>query len=265
MEIAMKFLKLSAAAFVTSVAISAVCAPTHAAITLGTWGNWQGAAPGNANCLNYSPVAATNPGDTHSVNWGDSAFVSGTCDPQSGYDFTGIASTNYVPSGLLDIGDFVHRNQPVEGPSITNVDLNLQIRLDDGLGPQTVGAVINFIHDETPNDANPCPYTPNNANGCSDKVSFAVAFSAPVVLNGTSYALQVLGFSIDGGSTFINDFITLEGADNRADIYARLVVSGGDCPPDCGTVPVPAPLGLIALGGSLIALHRKYTTKVQSQ
>jgi hypothetical protein len=261
MEIAMKFLKLSAAA----LAISAVCAPTHAAITLGTWGNWQNAAPGNANCLNYSPSVATNPGDTDSVNWGDSSNVSGTCDPQSGYDFTGIVTTNYVPSGLLDIGDFVHRNQPVFGPSINSADLDLQIRLDDGLGPQTVGAVINFMHDETPNDANPCPYAPNNANGCSDKVSFAVAFSAPVVLNGTSYALQVLGFSTDGGNTFINDFITLEGANNRADIYARLVVSGGDCPPDCGTVPVPAPLGLIALGGGLIALHRKYVAKVQSQ
>ncbi len=257
----MKFLKLSAA----TLAISALCAPAHSALTLGTWGNWQGALPGDANCLNYSAVAATNPGDTASVNWGDSANVGGTCDPQSGYDFTGIVATNYVPSGLLDIGDFIHRNQPIFGPSINSVDLNLQIRLDDGAGPQTVGALINFTHDETDNGANPCPYAPNNANGCSDKVSFPVSFSAPVVLNGTSYALQVLGFSIDGGNTFINDFITLEGANNKADIYARLVVSAGDCPPDCGTVPIPAPLGLMALGGSLIALHRKYGMKMQSK
>ena len=257
----MKLLKLSAAV----LAISAVCAPAHAAITIGTWGNCQNAAPASANCLNYSPSTATNPGDSDSVNWGVSASATSGCAPQSGYDFTGITNTNYVPSGVLDIGDFVHRNQPVFGPSITGVELNMQIRLDDGFGPQTVATVINFTHDETDNGANPCPYTPNNANGCSDRVSFPVSFTTPVILNGTSYALQVLGFSIDGGNTFINDFVTLEGANNKADIYARLVVAAGDCPPDCGTVPLPAPLGLLALGGGLVALYRKNGVKLQGK
>jgi hypothetical protein len=243
----------------TTIAIAAISAmgaliSPHAQagpITIGTYGNWQNATPSNANCLNTDPTVSTA-GATHSVNWGVAANggSSTNCTPQSGYDFQGLATTGYTPSGLVAVGTFTHRNQPVFGPSIDGVQLNFALIANDGSGAQTISHVFDFVHDETDNGANPCPYNPNNSLGeCSDRVTLDAGFTSSLTLNGLFYSLQVLGFSVDGGTTIATDFVTLEGSNNNASIYARLVQVGGDCDgSNCNPVPAPGLAWLTGVG-----------------
>jgi hypothetical protein len=89
-----------------------------------------------------------------------------------------------------------------------------------------------------------CPYP--SIFACSDKVTFTnIETTKSFTLGGTPYTLELIGFSTDGGTTFINNFITEEGDTNQAVLYARFTA------PDPA---VPEPGSLLLLATALLGL-----------
>ena len=191
-----------------------LCLPLHAVraaeITyvsvVGTWrdpvDNVPGDQPGDPVISNGVP--------TSTIVWGT------TTGPQSGYDFTATLPPPFElpgPIPFFSLGDFQHRNFAVGDPSLTSVELDIELVLAiDGVptGPLTFS--FTFNHEETPNNPTPpdtCPYPTPPGEGCTDRVTI-VASADPTTFNvgGVDYTLE-MSF-LDGGSP-VDEFITREG------------------------------------------------------
>jgi len=197
---------------------------------------WSNVSPTGVATIDNSIL--TNP----TARWGgDTGFG------LSGYNFGAVAGQidNNVPpnSAPFKIGDFTHLNQPISPPSITGIDLTVSALVSvDMIDVGVLNFVFRFSHDETPNAA-PCPYGPSgltgvNVNGCADRVTFASLGSSNVFnVGGTFYTISAAGFNVDGIST--SDFLTVERANNNAELLATISVSN--------EVPEPGTLALVSL------------------
>lgn len=162
--------------------------------------NVPGVQPGDPVITNGSP--------TSSINWGT---TSGT--PQSGYDFTTALPPPFTlpgPIPFFSLGTFTHRNFAVGDPSLTSVQLDVDLVLDiDGVltGPMTFSYTFN--HEETPNNLSPCPYPTPPGEGCTDRVQI-VASPAPTTFQvaGVDYTLS-MNFLVNGSP--VDEYITREG------------------------------------------------------
>lgn len=245
---------LLAAGLLATTAMVDISTATAAPFDIANTGKWTAVVP--AGVPNLSGVG------TAQINWGNPVPSPG---PNSGYRWvpipvTGIADLLVPPNppGGFVIGQFTHQNFIIgEGESISQATLSLSISITDtgpgGAPPQNVNFSFNFGHNETPNQANPCPVVggPPPANGCPDVVSFPAGFANEDIDFGPGIGiktLQLLGFLIDANDDKIPDdnnivqqFITSEAQDN----HALLVVRFSDPPP---RVPEPAGLGLLGLG-----------------
>jgi len=111
------------------------------------------------------------------------------------------------------------------------------------------GFVYTFGIDETPNVFGTCVYP--STTPCADKISFTnpTPPSAFFSIGGVDHTLQILGFSTDGGASITPEFISQEGTDNSADLYARLRARSD--------VPAPGALSLFAIGLAGLATRRR--------
>ena len=118
-------------------------------------GNWHDPVDNVPGSQPGDPVI-TNGVPTSSINWG---VTSGT--PQSGYDFTGTLpppQTLPGPSPCFLLATFTHRNFEVSSPSLTSVQLDVVLVLSvDGVQTAPLNFTFTFNHEETPNNATPCP------------------------------------------------------------------------------------------------------------
>ncbi len=173
---------------------------------VGTWrdpvDNVPGDQPGDPVITNGDP--------TSSINWGT------TSGSQSGYDFTATLPPPFTlpgPIPFFSLGNFQHRNFAVDDPSLTSVELDVELMIAvDGVptGPLTFS--FTFNHEETPNNPTPpdtCPYPTPPGEGCTDRVTI-VASADPTTFNvgGVDYTLE-MSF-LDNGSA-VDEFITSEG------------------------------------------------------
>ena len=183
---------------------------------------------------------------------------------QSGYGFDGQAPATFnitVGQPFL-LGQFTHFNWPINASTpFQKVDLTLKTTI--------AGVNADFLftleHDETSNNANPCPYLPGdpiNVNGCADRVKFpATVPNQTITINGVQYTLQILGFvpgtagtcTYDENST-VDYFITKEKAQNDACLFAKLI------PPNQVDLKLEKDGPANAVPGSNIV----YTVKVQN-
>ena len=184
----------------------------------GTWhdpvDNLPGSQPGEPVITNGVP--------TSSINWG---VTSGS---QSGYDFTGTIpppQTLPGPSPLFPLGTFTHRNFEVSSPSLTSVQLDVVLVLSvDGVQTAPLNFTFTFNHEETPNNATPCPYPTPPGEGCTDRVTF-VSAPQPTTFNvgGVDYTLAMSFLDVNGNP--VSEFITREnGTINTSGLVGQFIL-----------------------------------------
>lgn len=220
------------------------------AVAVSSFGAWSDPAPTSGACA---------PSVSNTGAWGGTSAARWGCGSrQSGYDFTGISGIDYNFGDTLNVGTFDHRNFPITGTSLRSIELGLNLNIG---GSSYAMDNLLFRHEETTN-IRPC--APGNVGAaCDDFVSLPSGFQgSSIQIDGDYYVLDVLGFSQDGGQTTVDRFRTLEGQQNQADLFVRLVQVDGPCVGDACTpgdgepapVPVPAPIGLLLIGGAALGL-----------
>jgi len=202
---------------------------------VGAWSNVSGGA--GVNFISSGGGAA-------SVNWG-------TTLPQSGYDFFSATPPPVdvvvppSPSAPFTLGDFQHRNRPIPaGTSITAATLTISMDVSvDGSPLGSKNFVFDFLHNETPNGANPCADggangVGVNVNGCADQVRFVYNnLSDTFTVGNITYTVDLFGFVLPNGGV-ATEFWTTENAANRATLQGVVRQH----------VPEPATLLLFGLG-----------------
>lgn len=235
-----KLTALAAAAIVASATAAAADTLTVDAIT-GTWSNPVGG----------SGVAGEG---TNVLSWGSET-------QRSEYIFSPIGTPESFPLPAMPfvLGVFTHDNRPIPlGSGIDGADLDLSFDMTfaNGGSASFSGAVtFAFLHDETPNSANPCADGGANGvgvniNGCADAVQITNAtFTDSVVIGKLRYTFKLLGFLDDD----LNEFETLwtqEDGETPALLWGAVHVA---------PIPLPAAgfLLLGALGGLGLMARRK--------
>ena len=196
-----------------------------------------------------STVNITGPGPSATIYWGNDAGHG-----QSGYHFDTEATPidNEVPPSTGDflLGNWTHYNNPIYAPTLESVTLKLTADIDaNGSFLGSFDFFYDFMHFETPNNADPCANGDDNGegvniNGCGDIVD--------VIFNDLSES-----FEIDGALFTLNlvpsssYFETIEKDDNTFQVFANITA-----------VPTPSSvfllgLGLIGLGFAHRRLHNK--------
>jgi uncharacterized repeat protein (TIGR01451 family)/fimbrial isopeptide formation D2 family protein len=196
-------------------------------------GSWRDPVDNLPGSQQGDPVI-TNGIPTSSISWGQ------TSGSQSGYDFTGTLPPPLTfpgPVPFFSLGTFTHRNFEVNSPSLTSVELDVVLELSvDGVptGPLTFS--FTFNHEETPNDADPCPYPTPPGDGCTDRVTI-VSSAQPTTftVDGVEYTLS-MSFLDENGDP-VSEFITREGGTiNSSGLVGQFTLPG--IPPDTPVLTV---------------------------
>lgn len=207
-------------------------------------GTWLNGVLSNGTAPTYSGNGTA----VAQARWGGDAGFG-----QSGYNFGALAIaplTVSPPAGSAStqIATFDHVNFPVFAPSLVTMTLLFSADVDvDGtpLGSRTF--TYNFVHDETTNNLDPCPYGGANGqglniNGCADRVS--VNFNSQsdfFVIGSENYTLDIVGFLVNNQPT--TSFTTVERQVNSGFILGRLVLFS-----EAAAIPEPATWALL-IGG----------------
>ena len=172
-------------------------------------------------------------GGTAKFNWGTPATT--TFDNQ--FEFNGIGSDAGPDWSASDetaflIGDFSYRNgSTFNSVGINGVDLSIDLSINIPLSLSKI-----FSFDLTIFGT---PNTTGDPVLDGDIVTVASTVSSTAFdYLGTSYTLELLGFSTDSGATITTSFNSPEGTTASAGVYGRITQS----------VPEPSMLALMGIG-----------------
>ena len=186
--------------------------------------------------------------------------VVSTYKNQSGLGYKGVSDLNLEVGEIFNLGELTHFNQTIWGHKPIGESAEFSLNLDfgdSGIGSQNFNFA--FSVDETPNKQEVCPYQTDANKGCSDKITwdFAIDQKNSFTYEDEEYSLELVGFGNELASRgIINEFISQEGRDNSANLFARLVKVDT-------TKDIPEPTALLGLAG--MALYFARSRKQQSE
>lgn len=223
---------LRTALFFGSAALTlSTLTPAANAFTLNsTTGNWSN--PVGGEWVEYRTVSSEN-----QVRWGlPGSFNPFDTNRKSGMGFLGSSTTKIAAGDIFGLGRLRHYNQPIWGGAPSQVALSLNLDLA-GLGVKTFNYALNI--EETTNSGT-CRYY--SVTPCSDRITWTNAIAAESFqVNNTEYTLELIGFSTAVGGNLVNEFISQEGGNSDAYLYAQLTALTPPEPPTPPTPLAPAP------------------------
>jgi hypothetical protein len=191
-------------------------------------------------------------GTNNQISWGNPAGQ----PSQSSYVLTGLNGSvleldDILAGDLFLVGTFTHNNFPITQGNFLGTDLTLTFNIPElGVAGAQFGP-FGFAHLETPN-REPC--NPAGNPPCPDVVTIPNAqIGIPFTFNGQSFEFFIAGFRESPGSPVIPQFITQEGLENNANLFAGVRIIGAP-EPMTGTL---IGLGLGLLGLAVINKRRK--------
>lgn len=235
--------------------LSLLSTPAHAGLTLnGTSGEWSN--PDGGQAIQYK----TGWDGTEQIRWGNPAWGYSTAG-KSGLGFKGVGALDLNVGEVFNLGRLTHYNKTIWSGSAADA-ADLKVDLDFGFGTQSFDFTMNI--DETRNDAGyhaggVCPYY-TTSFGCSDSITWSNSISANTFKIGTDeYKLDLVGFSDSlDVSTIKNQFISQEGANSHAHIFAQVT----QLTPAVQDIPEPASLIGLGLFGFAAARFSRSNAKV---
>ncbi|MFM5849377.1 choice-of-anchor K domain-containing protein [Aeromonas veronii] len=171
------------------------------------WTDWRGGysvTKGDSN---------DNDSGLDQIRWG------GGKNP-SGYGFmdNDAALNGAIPiNEEIKLGTFTHYNNPIYNDAISAATMEVTFSVTDALGRVTpIKLVVNFNHNETPNDR----------WGNGDDIISIGNTTATFNFEGKAYTLEVLGFRDTNGNV-VKTVYTKENATNSFDLIVKLVEGSG--------------------------------------
>lgn len=165
---------------------------------------------------------------------------------QSGLGYKGVSNLDLGVGEIFNLGELTHFNQTIFGnkPIGETADFSLNLDFgDSGIGSQKFNFA--FTVDETLNSQAVCPYQTDAGKGCSDKITwdFSIDKKSSFMYQNEKYSLELVGFGKELASrSIVNEFISQEGQDNSANLFARIVKVNR-------TQDIPEPTTLLGLAG----------------
>ena len=165
---------------------------------------------------------------------------------QSGLGYAGVSNLDLDVGEIFNVGELTHFNQTIFSNKPIGEKAEFSLNLD--FGENSIGSQdFNFAFsiDETLNSQEVCPYQTDAGKGCSDKITwdFSIDQNNSFMYENEEYSLELVGFGEELASRgIVNEFISQEGRDNSANLFARLVKVDR-------TQDIPEPTSLLGLAG----------------
>ncbi|MGN5075167.1 choice-of-anchor K domain-containing protein [Aeromonas veronii] len=174
----------------------------------------------DANWVNWSGGSYVKASDSDDVNPGKDQIRWGGGSNPSGYGFmdNDAALNGAIPiNEEIKLGTFTHYNNPIYNDAISAATMEVTFSVTDALGRVTpIKLVVNFNHNETPNDR----------WGNGDDIISIGNTTATFNFEGKAYTLEVLGFRDTNGNV-VKTVYTKENATNSFDLIVKLVEGSG--------------------------------------
>ncbi|WP_290436346.1 Ig-like domain-containing protein [Aeromonas caviae] len=173
-----------------------------------------------ANWTDWRGGSSVTRGDSNDNDSGLDQIRWGGGNNPSGYGFmdNDAALNGAIPiNEEIKLGTFTHYNNPIYNDAISAATMEVTFSVTDALGRVTpIKLVVNFNHNETPNDR----------WGNGDDIISIGNTTATFNFEGKAYTLEVLGFRDTNGNV-VKTIYTKENATNSFDLIVKLVEGSG--------------------------------------
>ena len=212
-----------------------------------------------ANPSGSTVISSQNGGTNNRLSWGQTNCVG--CTPFNNYvQYDGL-SFNAEVGNLFNLGNLSYRNGSTTDTFDGNFPLSIALSFTN---PISNNQVFNYSFNifNTPNNT-------GNAVLDGDKLQFSggTLSQNSFNFNGRNYALEIMGFSSDGGQTLVNEFNSPEGTIANASLYGKLRDVTPVPPEPPQGVPEPgtvAALSVVAVGLLTRRRHNSKSSKFEA-
>jgi len=237
--------------FVSVLAAAVLCFAVCQSAAAGTFAGdtflWFGAPSGGGGV--FELLNGAYDADMSSTLFTGTAADDGSRNEYTLTGLTGFATPENTPFAVADL--FYHNGRTLARSSVTSAPVNVDVHFSD---PPGVDRTLTFSFDFA------LTLNSNDGPASADMLSPVDVYSTTTFFDGPDeYTLELLGFSDDGGTTILPQFVLAEKTNLTSTLYGRIVPpeSGGFEPENDLPVPEPAGLGLIAAALLMLRKSRK--------